>query len=223
MLGETSMGHFAIWILSASGLLSAVLCIRGKNRGSALQVYIFKPLTTLLIITVALLGAWANPSSYAVLALSAFVFALAGDVFLMLPKDRFIAGLISFLLAHLLLVVAFVVRGVGFTWWLVPLAFLPGVVMYRVLLPHLGRMKMPVFFYVSVISAMVWMAWEGWLHLGGYGPALAASGAALFLFSDATLAWNRFRGKFRSAETIVLGTYYSSLFLIALSLLFAPD
>jgi uncharacterized membrane protein YhhN len=39
----------------------------------------------------------------------------------------------------------------------------------------------------------------------------------LFLFSDATLAWNRFRGEFRSADAIVLSTYYLSLFLIALS------
>ena len=97
------------------------------------------------------------------------------------------------------------------------LAFVPGVVMYRVLLPHLGRMRVPVFFYVSVISAMVWMAWEGLLQLGGYGPALAALGAVLFLFSDAALAWNRFRGEFRSADAIVLSTYYLSLFLIALS------
>jgi len=193
------------------------LCIRGKNAGSALQVYIFKPLTTILIIVVALLGAGPSLSGYGAFVLSAFLFALAGDVFLMLPKDRFIAGLISFLVAHLLLVVAFVVRGVGFNWWLMLLAFLPGMVMYRFLLPHLGRMKVPVFFYVSVISAMVWMAWEGLLQLGAYGPFLAALGAVLFLFSDAILAWNRFRGKFRNAEAIVLSTYYLSLFLIALS------
>ncbi len=223
MLGGTSSGYPAVWILSASGFLSAVLCIRGKYADSALQVYVFKPLTTILIIAVGLLGTLVNPSSYAILVLSSFVFALAGDVFLMLPKDRFIAGLISFLVAHLILVVAFVVRGVGFTWWLVLLAFLPGIVMYCVLLPHLGRMKAPVFVYVSVISAMVWMAWEGLLQLGGYGPGLAASGAVLFLFSDAILAWNRFRKKFRSAETIILSTYYLSLFLIALSVSFVLE
>ena len=211
------MGHLAVWFLAVSGVLSALLCIRGKYAGSALQVYIFKPLTTILIIAVAFFGAGPSLSGYAVLVLSAFVLALAGDVFLMLPKDRFIAGLISFLVAHLLLVVAFVVRGAGFTWWLMLLAFLPGIAMYRLLLPHLGRMKVPVFFYVSVISAMVWMAWEGLLFLGGYGPALAALGAVLFLFSDAALAWNRFRGEFRNADAIVLSTYYLSLFLIALS------
>ena len=135
----------------------------------------------------------------------------------MLPKDRFIPGLISFLVAHLFLAAAFVVRGVGFTWWMMVLAFLPGLVIYRVLLPRLGRMRAPVFSYVCVISAMAWLGWEGWLHLGGYGPGLSALGAVLFLFSDSTLAWNRFCGKFRSAEIITLSTYYLSLFLIALS------
>ncbi len=211
------MSHLVVWFLSVSGVLSALLCIRGKCAGSALQVYIFKPLTTILIIAVAFIGAGPSLSDYAALVLSAFVFALAGDVFLMLPKDRFIAGLISFLVSHLLLIVAFAVRGAGFTWWLMLLAFLPGMAMYRLLLPHLGRMKVPVLFYVGVISAMVWMAWEGLLFLGGYGPAFSALGAVLFLFSDAALAWNRFRGGFRNADAIVLGTYYLSLFLIALS------
>jgi len=217
MFGGTSWGHVAVWILAGAALISAIGCIRGKHTGSDLQVYVFKPLTTLLILSLAFLGTCANPSGYGVLVLPAFLFALAGDVFLMLPRDRFIAGLISFLVAHLFLIVALMVRGVGFTWWMLVLAFLPGMVMYRLLSPYLGRMKVPVFFYVGVISAMVWMAWEGVRHLGGAGPALAASGAVLFLFSDATLAWNRFRRTFRSADTIVLSTYYLSLFLIALS------
>ena len=58
---------------------------------------------------------------------------------------------------------------------------------------------------------------EGWIHAGGSGAFLAAVGAASFLFSDATLAWNRFLTKFKSADLIVLSTYYVSLFLIALS------
>jgi uncharacterized membrane protein YhhN len=222
MFGGTSWGQVAVWILAGAALFSAIGCIRGKNTGSNLQVYIFKPLTTLLIISVAFIGTLANPSSYGIFVLSAFVFALAGDVFLMLPKDRFIAGLFSFLVAHLLLTGAFLARGVGFTWWLLLLAFLPGVLMYGLLSPYLGRMKVSVLFYVTVISAMVWMASEGVHHLGGHGPALAASGAVLFLCSDATLAWNRFRREFRSAETIVLSTYYMSLFLIALSVPFPP-
>ena len=123
----------------------------------------------------------------------------------------------TLVLAVALLVAAFLVRGVGFTWWLMVLAFLPGAMMYRALFPHLGGMREPVLIYVCAISVMAWLGWEGWLHLGGLGPGLAALGTVLFLVSDSTLAWNRFRGKFRSAEAIILSTYYLSLFLIALS------
>ena len=198
-------------------MISAALCIRGKYAGVAVRVYVFKPLTTILIIAVALLSAMGAWTPYAVLVLLAFGFALAGDVFLMLPKDRFLSGLVSFLVAHIFLAMAFLVKGVGFDWWLMVLAFLTGFTMFGALRPYLGRMRVPAFFYVGVISAMAWLGWEGWLHLGGTGPALAAFGTVLFLVSDSTLAWNRFRGRFRSAELIILSTYYMSLFLIALS------
>jgi uncharacterized membrane protein YhhN len=211
------MSQGIVWILSVCAVLSAAVCIRGKYKGPPWRVYVFKPLTTVILITLVLLGAKASMSAYAVFVLIAFVFALAGDIFLMLPKDRFLHGLTSFLIAHLLLIGAFLVKGVGFTWWLLLLAFLPGMALFRILLPNLGRMRVPVFLYICVISSMAWLGWEGWIHAGGTGSFFAAAGAAVFLFSDATLAWNRFLAKFRSADLIVLSTYYLSLLLIALS------
>ena len=43
------------------------------------------------------------------------VCSLAGDVFLMLPEERFVEGLVSFLLAHIAYVVAFFVAGTSAT------------------------------------------------------------------------------------------------------------
>jgi uncharacterized membrane protein YhhN len=202
--------------LSVAAFVSGVLCIRGKYSDSKILVYVFKPLATVLLLGVAVAsGAFAT--TYGRLVVLSIVFSLAGDVFLMLPRDRFINGLLSFLVAHVVLSVAFALQAAGLTWWLLLPVVVAGVVMYTVLAPHLGRMKIPVVVYTTVIGAMAWFALERWHLQGSTSAALAALGSVLFLCSDSTLAINRFRAQFRLAEFLVLSTYYASIWLIALS------
>ncbi len=201
--------------LSVAAFLSGALCVHGKYSDSKVLLYVFKPLTTLLILGVAV-AAGAFATTYGRLVALAILFSLAGDIFLMLPKDRFINGLLSFLAAHVVLIVAFALQATGLSWWsLLPVA--AGVVMYSALAPHLGHMKVPVVVYITVIAAMAWSALERWHLQGSTSAALAALGSVLFLFSDSALALNRFRAKFRSADLLVLSTYYASIWLIALS------
>jgi uncharacterized membrane protein YhhN len=93
-------------ILSILIAAAALLTIIGQYRSRAM-VYVFKPLTTLLIIVLALQMHGETTPRYFHLVAAGLVFSLAGDVFLMLPKDRFVAGLLSFLIAHLLYILAF--------------------------------------------------------------------------------------------------------------------
>jgi len=201
--------------LSVAAFVSGALCIRGKYCGAKTLVYVCKPLTTALNLGVAV-AAGALATTYGRLVALSIVFSLAGDVFLMLPRDRFIHGLLSFLVAHLLLIVAFTLQATGLSWWLV-LPVAAGMGMYTVLAPHLGRMKIPVAVYTVVIAAMAWTALERWHLQGSTSAALAAWGSVLFLYSDSTLALDRFRAEFRSADLLVLTTYYVSIWLIALS------
>jgi alkenylglycerophosphocholine/alkenylglycerophosphoethanolamine hydrolase len=46
---------------------------------------------------------------------------------------------------------------------------------------------------------------------------LAAVGALLFVASDSALAWNRFKSEFKSAQAVILATYFAAQWLIALS------
>jgi len=46
----------------------------------------------------------------------------------------------------------------------------------------------------------------------------AACDAILFLISDALLAWNRFRMKFKSVQFLIIGTYYVAQWALAMSL-----
>ncbi len=62
------------------------------------------------------------------------------------------------------------------------------------------------------------LAWERHLQLELPQTLFAACGAILFLISDALLAWNRFRMKFKSAQFLIMGTYYVAQWALAMSL-----
>ncbi|MGD8554822.1 MAG: lysoplasmalogenase [Anaerolineales bacterium] len=195
------------------------LTIRAEYLGPRLQVYIFKPLTTILILVIAVLVGRSSTSIYKYLIFAGLVFSLAGDVFLMLPSDQFIAGLVSFLIAQLLYIAAFT-TGKGFSFnWLSAIPFLVyGIVIYVVLSPHLGSMRLPVIVYMLAILTMAWQGWERWSTLSEKAALLGFAGAALFVISDSILAINRFRGEFASARALTLTTYYAAQWLIALSI-----
>ncbi len=203
--------------LSTLVLASALLDIRAEHKGDRRQVYVFKPLTTLLIILVALQGAHGAAGAYRALVVAGLVCSLAGDVFLMLPRERFVAGLVSFLFAHLFYVAAFTLDGGRpRAWTAVPL-LLYGALMLRLLWARLGKLKVPVVVYVAVILSVAWQAANRWLASGDGGSAAAFAGALLFVASDSALAWNRFRGGFGGAQALILGTYFAAQWLIALS------
>jgi uncharacterized membrane protein YhhN len=205
-------------LLPALALATGALHIRAEYRGPRAQVYVLKPLTTGLILCIALLATAPVSPQYQKLIVLGLAFSLAGDVFLMLPSDRFLAGLFSFLVAHLLYIAAFSSsHDPSFApGALAPFA-LSGVAAAFVLWPYLGRMRVPATVYVSIILAMGWRAAEQWQASGEAWAALALAGAVLFAVSDLVLAIKRFRSPFHSAQLVVLSTYYTAQLLIALS------
>ncbi|MCB8982923.1 MAG: lysoplasmalogenase [Ardenticatenaceae bacterium] len=207
-----------IIILTVAAAVTAVLAIQGEYKPNRSQVYLFKPLTTILIILIAFLGRDVTTPLYKGLVIAGLIFCLGGDVFLMLPARYFIAGLVSFLIGHLLYIAAFV-SAAGFQFaplWLLPLAVYGGLV-YSLLHPHLGHMRLPVIIYMVAILTMAWQALARWSVQPTSSALLAAVGAVFFVLSDSALALDRFRARFKSARVIVLGTYWLAQWLIALS------
>lgn len=198
--------------------VSTLLTIVGKYRSRGLML-VFKPLTTILILILALdesrVGAQAQYQGLIGLGL---LFSLAGDVFLMWPERAFVAGLASFLVAHLIYVVAFT-QGLGFNapvW--VALVFGAGglgglALMWR----GAGALRIPVLCYVAAITAMVIQAVARALSLDTTLACYAALGAVLFMVSDFTLGYNKFVKSFPAAEALLLTTYFAGQALIALS------
>jgi uncharacterized membrane protein YhhN len=204
-------------VLAMLALISGSLHVRAEYRGPRALVYLFKPLTVACLLVLALAVEPVSVRYQAAVAVG-LACSLAGDVFLMLPGDRFLPGVASFLLAHLAYLVAFtagVPLGAGLLP-LVPYALLGGS-MLAVLWRGLGTLRIPVAVYVVVIVAMAWRAAGRAETLATAGARLAAVGAALFVLSDALLALNRFRRPFRSAQAVIHATYYAAQLAIAWS------
>lgn len=142
----------------------------------------------------------------------ALLFSLAGDVFLMLPSDRFVPGLASFLVGHIAYIGGLLHLGSEADGIAVPLVVAIAVV--AVGAPVLGRrivlavrrgpepaLAAPVVAYMVVISAMV-------IAAGASGAWIALAGAISFYASDATIAWTRFLQPFDRSRVVVMVTYH---------------
>ena len=205
--------------LSLLVIASATASIRAQMTGRRGADYVFKPLTMILVLSLALQPSVSTSGLYAWLIVGGLLFSLAGDILLMLPSDRFAAGLASFLVAHLFYIAAFA-GDAGFGS--APLALLPfvlgGAALYPLLRPNLGRLEIPVLLYMLVISVMAWQAIARWLAVGQLGALLACAGAVLFVISDAALALNRFHRPIPAAPLLTRGTYFGGQWLIGLSI-----
>lgn len=202
-------------IASAIATMAVNYALPGRRR----LFYVLKPLTTSLILSLAAVGGMPARSTYAGAIVLGLVFCLAGDILLMLPQDRFIAGLVSFLLANLIYGSAFATSSTtaASPWVALPIAVI-GAVMLAYLWPGLSKsMRGPVSVYVVVMVAMASLAVYRASGNLAAGTLSAAVGALLYLCSDAALAISRFRHPFRLAQAVVLSTYFAGQLLIALS------
>lgn len=205
-------------LLTILATIAAALTISAEYHGPKRVGYIFKPLTLVLIISIALLPKYPVSQFYKYMIVAGLVCSLIGDVFLMLPSDHFVSGLVSFLIAHMFYATAFLVEGnrAVSLWAAVPLVVYGGF-MLRYLWRGLGKLKVPVIVYMLVLLLMAWIAISRFLITKQNGSLLAAVGAILFVASDSFLALDKFRNSFRLAQLLILTTYFVAQCLIALS------
>lgn len=161
-------------------------------------------------------------SGYYGLILLGLVFCLGGDVFLALPqKKMFLLGLISFLAGHVFYVFAFLtvagMNGFAVIGTLLTIGVSAGV--FKWLKPNLGTMKIPVIFYILVISAMLCGAWAilGETGLVRQGRLLVFIGALSFYVSDLFVARDRFLKNEFLNRILGLPLYYAGQFMLAFS------
>jgi alkenylglycerophosphocholine hydrolase len=206
-----------ITALAAGAAASAALAIAADRAGRRHRAfYLLKPLTTVLILGIALAATPQQPAYQQWIA-GALLLSLAGDVCLMFEGDRwFLAGLGSFLLAHVGFALAFL-HGVGAPEppaWLAAVVFYAAAMLF-VLLPRAGALKVPVLLYCLALAALVFTAAARHAALGDDASLRALLGALLFMLSDSALGWRRFVGRFPGAQALILSTYWGAIGLIA--------
>jgi alkenylglycerophosphocholine hydrolase len=173
-----------------------------------------KPIPALVL---ALLVAAGSRGRYPRAIAAGLLLSAVGDVLLEFP-ERFVPGLVAFLLAHVAYTTAFLTderhahlaRAIPFAVWLLA-AFLW-------LRPGLGPMEGPVVVYMLAIGAMMWRA-AGRVGAPDEAPGArsAVVGAVLFGLSDTLIAIDRFHAPFPGARYAIILLYWAGQAGIAAS------
>ncbi|MGB2938924.1 MAG: lysoplasmalogenase [Candidatus Dormiibacterota bacterium] len=169
--------------------------------------YIAKPATMLALAAVAAALSVPSPQQQRWFIL-ALLFGALGDVFLMLPRNRFLAGLTAFLVGHLAYVAGFIAGGedpvrilVYAAVIILPASVLLPAVVQGILAKRQRLLVPPVLLYSLVITAMVGAA------LGSSKP-LAVAGGLLFYASDTMIGYSRFVFQRRWLPLAIIVTYH---------------
>lgn len=197
-------------------LLTAILDWIAVSKNLRRANYFLKPAVMILILAwLAAIGGFSGTMRWFSLGI---LFSLGGDVFLMLPREQFIPGLIAFLLAHIAYIIGFSpqLSEINLSSLAVGIVVaISSIVIYRRiatgLRAHANRsLIIPVSIYVIVISLMGFSALltltnEDWEAL----PALLVSaGAILFMLSDTILAMNKFVAPVKHGQLVVIIAYH---------------
>ena len=150
--------------------------------------------------------------------------SLIGDIFLMLPREQFIAGLVAFLLAHIAYIIGFNNSLPPINILSLIIAIIIGITALRIyrgiasglVVANKSYLRIPVLAYTLVISLMLLSALltlvrPEWSLISAL---MASAGAVLFFLSDAFLAWNKFVSPIRNGKLIVIITYHMGQLLI---------
>lgn len=160
-----------------------------------------------------------NPNTYSLTILIGLIFCLGGDILLLFP-DYFKAGLFSFLIGHFWYIGAFTSGPLIFSWPMTVFIVLAAGYIISQLWKPSGKLRLPVTIYICIFATMGLTAWSHFNAVLSSLAQFAALGATLFMISDSVLAWNRFKTPFKSAEGIILLTYYTGQYLIAYSAMY---
>ncbi|WP_279246389.1 lysoplasmalogenase [Candidatus Litorirhabdus singularis] len=204
-------------LIIAVAAISVVALVWVETRGPRRLAWLFKPLAASCFVALAI-DSGALHSGYGQWLLAGLALSWLGDVLLIPDSENcFKAGLVSFLLGHVMYVVAFshlplvpLLLGIGLT-----LALALGALSWRWLQPHLALdMRIPVALYVTVICAMVTIATAVADSPLGYAVAIGGWGFAL---SDLAVARQQFVKPGASNRLWGTPLYFAAQLLLALT------
>lgn len=204
-------------------LVASIMDIIGVILKIPMLVYFFKPL---IIIALLFLYVFSLPKrlKWYVIALE---FSFFGDVLLMFSgKLFFMAGLLSFLMAHILFI-KIVINQIQKTSILkVIIASIPFLMLFLglmfVLRNSLNELLIPVIIYGLTISTFGIVSLINYLQKKSLKSFLMLVGAVVFISSDSLLAINKFYNSNEVFEVLIMITYIVAQYLIFRSMVLIP-
>jgi uncharacterized membrane protein YhhN len=177
----------------------------------------------LLMITLAMyfISSTKDYPPWRIYVVAALVFSWAGDVFL-ISSDWFIAGLVSFLIAHVFYIITYQKTGAA-NGQLKPLDILKfvayGGLLIWIIYPGLGNLLVPVLIYALVLLGMGVWAHKRRGATTGISFKMVATGAMLFALSDGLIAVNKFAFEIPAERILIMSIYMTAQYLIVQGLI----
>lgn len=202
-------------------LIVLIIHVAGIYIGNYTIEAVTKPLLLIILTVYFIVNTNSFSSGLKKWMLSALFFSWIGDLLLMFVKNNsafFVAGLFSFLIAHVAYIFFFHAVRVkenikGNIFLLLPVLIYYAILM-TILSPWLGNMKLPVRIYGVVICFMLMLALHMLYIQNKKAGIWMVSGAVLFVISDSVLAVNKFYNPVKDAGIIIMTTYGIAQMLI---------
>ncbi|MDG4716236.1 lysoplasmalogenase [Winogradskyella marincola] len=198
--------------------------ITGSTETLKMAHYIAKPAIVISLIFLFIKTSEGVSKSIKRITLLALVFSLLGDILLMFVEQSphfFTIGLVAFLTAHIMYILAFLKHRnkqkpfIGFIVFL--LIYASG--LFYLLKDGLGAMLIPVIVYMIVILSMATTAFLRKDMVNNLSYNLVFSGAIFFMISDSILALNKFYEPLPFSNISIMLTYALAQFLIVIGIL----
>lgn len=174
---------------------------------------VFKLIPMLLIILFAFLQTGGESKKYKTLIFLGLTVCLLADGLIY----WFIVGLFTFLIGHIWYILAFKqIKRISLPKWAIFLLLVYGLAMVIWLAGTLYSqgdtiLAIAVIIYIAVILIMGWNAFQT-------ANKFVSIGAILFIFSDSTLAINKFIIDIPFSDALIMISYYGAQFMFALSI-----
>jgi len=193
--------------------------------------YCTKPLLMPLLILFYIFGVIEGASIARVdwLIVVALIGGCAGDIFLMLKNQEkwFLFGMVAFLVNQIFYIISFLLSISNITnfntWGLFLLG--PAILMLIFMIPRFINktedMKIPVLVYLVAIFLMHVVAILRLAEFQGLPFILVYVGSISFIFSDVTIAVNKWDTEVTHGRLIIMTTYIMAQFYITLGALFS--
>jgi uncharacterized membrane protein YhhN len=198
--------------------------ISGSIESMSSLNYVFKPAIVISLLVFFILKSKSLDKSFRLIITFALLFSLAGDsllLFVNVSPNYFLLGLVAFLLAHVMYVIAFLkhrnktLNPTGFIFILI--AYASG--LFYLLKEGLHDMLIPVTIYMLVILGMSTAAYLRRGNVQKRSYTLVFLGALFFMLSDSILALNKFYEPLPFSNISIMVTYALAQYFIILGVL----